>query len=224
MPSQLRPSSSRIGRARERILRRLLEPPASSAWTAYSIARAAHCSHQYAHDYLLRLQAAGILRGTRATNYRMLFAYWLAIAEKSRAVDFFIGRPDGFFSPKTARQFALTTYAGEALRYGYLNIARVDLYILERDEEFWRTRAMDRGAVRGAGNLRLLISDPDVVRTAKLEEKAVQFLDAPTALPTVGDPQLVLDLYREGGPAAEAAERIVDRRGWKERTRTTKRK
>lgn len=224
LPSQLRPSSSRIGRARERIIRRLLEPPASGRWTAYSLSKAARCSDTYAHNYLLRLQEEGLLHGARVANYSRLFEYWLAIAERPRKVDFFVGDPQGFFRPATARMYALTTYAGEALRHGYLNVARYDLYILERDEEFWRTRAEGRGGVRGAGNLRFLVGDPDVGRTARPEARAERLFDAPRALPVVGDPQLVLDLYREGGAAVEAADRIVEKRGWTTRTRTRKRK
>ena len=171
-----------------------------------------------------QLRQVGILRGTRVANYERFFEFWALIAEKPRAVDFFIGKPEGFFRPQTARSFAITTYGAEAMRYGYLNVARLDLYILAKDEEFWRTRAEDRGAVRGNGNLRLLVGDPDLIRTSKLEDRAVPFLDAPSALPAVGDPQLVLDLYREGGPAVEAAGRIVEKRGWMKRTQTTKRK
>ena len=209
---------------RERILRRLLEPPENGSWTAYSLAKAARCTRTYAHDYLLRLQEEGIVRKTRVTNYALLFEYWLAIAERPRAVDFFVSNPPGFFHPSTARLFALTTYAGEALRHGYLSVPRYDIYILERDEQSWRQRAEVMGAVRGAGNIRLLIGDPDVPRTARLEQRAQRLMDAPGALPVVPDSQLVLDLYREGGPAVEAADRIVQMRGWTQRTRTRKRK
>ena len=77
--------------------------------------------------------------------------------------------------------------------------------------------------MRGPGNVRLLVGDPWIAGNAFEDGTPVEPAVGRDPLKWVCDPRLVVDLFVEGSVGVEAAELIMKRRGWGERTRTQRR-
>lgn len=198
------------GLQRERLLRSLLERQGET-FTPYGLALDAAVTPQYAYKWVRELEARGLLEGTRVRDYDGLWSYWRLHHATAVRRDYRMRDPEAFLrnthTPpgKDAAPYALTTYVGEMLTYHYLAPARWDVYIDPAQLRSWDVRLREDGdALVGPGNVRLLLHDARVTD----EGRDVG------GLRVVPDALLVLDLLNEGGPCAEAAERIKARRGW----------
>jgi hypothetical protein len=186
------------GNLRERIIRTLLVEP-NGTLTKYKLAKKAEASFPWTHELLNKLQAQKLTEGTQVTNYAGLINYWLQIKSKPEKKDYMHKTPLDLIK-KTNLTYALTTYQAENLVQHYLFPSRIDLYIQKEDVDKWHQEVTAEGLV-GKGNLRLLIADEHVFyRAFKRQEVTV-----------VSIPQLIVDLFEEGGVCTEAAEKLIDK-------------
>jgi len=186
------------GTLRERIIRTLLIEP-NGTLTKYKLAKMADASFPWTHEFLNKLQAQQLVKGTQVTNYAGLINYWLQIKTKPEKRDYMHKNPINLIQ-KTNLAYALTTYQAENLVQHYLFPSRIDLYIKKEDAEKWHQEITAEGLV-GKGNLRLLISDEHVFYGAFKRQE----------LMVVSIPQLIVDLLQEGGVCTEAAEKLIQK-------------
>ena len=101
---------------------------------------------------------------------------------------------------RTGLQYALTTYQAESIVQRYLFPSRIDLYIRKKDAERWHELIAREGLV-GKGNVRLLLADEHVFYGSFERD----------GLKVVSLPQLIVDLFEEGGVCVEAAEKLLEK-------------
>ena len=99
---------------------------------------------------------------------------------------------------KVKLPYVLTTYQAENLMQYHLFPTRIDLYIKQEDRQKWHALLMKEG-LYGKGNVRIMVAD-DHIGYGRRKIKG---------LFVVALPQLIIDLFAEGGPAAEAAEMLL---------------
>ncbi len=186
------------GALREHIIRTLLVEP-SGTLTKYKLAKMAEASFPWTHEFLNKLQAQKLVKGTEVTDYAGLINYWLQIKTKSEKRDYMHKNPLDLIQTSKL-PYALTTYQAENLVQHYLFPSRIDLYIKKEDIDKWHKELTDEGLV-GKGNLRLLIADEHVFYGAFKRQN----------LTVVSIPQLIVDLLQEGGVCTEAAEKLISK-------------
>jgi hypothetical protein len=186
------------GTLRERIIRVLLVKPDGSL-TKYSLAKKAQCSFPWTHEFLRKLETQTLVEGTKVTNYRGLIQYWLQIRTKAEKKEYMHKDPLSLLS-NAKLPYALTTYQAENLVQRYLFPSRTDLYIERKDTEEWHKLLTAEGLV-GKGNVRLLIADSHVFYGSFERQN----------LTVVCIPQLIVDLFEEGGICTEAAEKLLQK-------------
>ncbi len=186
------------GILRERIIRTLLVEP-NGTLTKYKLAKTAKASFPWTHEFLNKLQALKLVKGTQVTNYAELINYWLPIKTKPEKKDYMHKNPISLIQEANL-PYALTTYQAENLVQHYLFPSRTDLYIKKEDTDKWHEELTVEGLV-GKGNLRLLIADEHVFYKAFKRQN----------LTVVSIPQLILDLLQEGGVCTDAAEKLINK-------------
>jgi len=180
------------GTLRERIIRTLLVEP-NGTLTKYKLAKTAQSSFSWTHEFLNKLQAQKLVKGTQVTTYAGLINYWLQIKINPEKRDYMHKNPLNLIQKTN-----LTTYQAENLVQHYLFPSRIDLYIKKEDADKWHEELTAEGLV-GKGNLRLLIADEHVFYGAFIRQD----------LMVVSIPQLIVDLLQEGGVCTEAAEKLI---------------
>ncbi|MFQ5759219.1 MAG: hypothetical protein ACE5IF_06035 [Candidatus Bathyarchaeia archaeon] len=188
----------RRGRVRERIIRILLNEP-DGTLTMYKVAKKAKCSFSWVHEFLGKLEAMGLVDRTKVRDYAGLIEYWREVKTKPDRKEYMHRNPLGLLE-RTKLQYALTTYQAENIVQHYLFPSRIDLYIRKKDEEHWHELIAGEGLV-GKGNLRLLLAD-DHIFYGSFER---------AGLKVVSLPQLIVDLFDEGGVCVEAAEKLLEK-------------
>jgi DNA-binding Lrp family transcriptional regulator len=188
----------RRGRVRERIIRILLNEP-DGALTMYKVAKKAKCSFPWVHEFLGKLEVMGLVDRTKVRDYAGLIEYWREVKTKPDRKEYMHRNPLGLLE-RTKLQYALTTYQAENIVQHYLFPSRIDLYVRRKDEEHWHELIAGEGLV-GKGNLRLLLAD-DHIFYGSFER---------AGLKVVSLPQLIVDLFDEGGVCVEAAEKLLER-------------
>jgi len=186
------------GTLRERILRVLLVEPDGSL-TKYAIAKKADCSFPWTHEFLRKLEKQSLINGTKVTNYPALIECWLKVKTKAEKKEYMHKDPISLIN-KAKLPYALTTYQAENLVQRYLFPSRTDLYIERKDAEKWHMLLTAEGLV-GKGNVRLLIADDHVFYGSFKRQ----------SLNVVCIPQLIVDLFEEGGVCTEAAEKLLQK-------------
>jgi hypothetical protein len=186
------------GTLRERILRVLLVEPDGSL-TKYSIAKKAESSFPWAHEFLRKLENQSLINGTKVTNYPALIEYWLKVKTKAEKKEYMHKDPISLIN-KAKLPYALTTYQAENLVQHYLFPSRTDFYIERTDAEKWHMLLTAEGLV-GKGNVRLLIADGHVFYGSFKRQN----------LNVVCIPQLIVDMFEEGGACVEAAEKLLQK-------------
>ena len=184
------------GTLRERIIRTLLVETDGSL-TKYMLAKKAESSFPWAHEFLNKLEALKLVKGTEVTDYAGLINFWLQVKTKPERRDYMHRDPINLIQ-KTKLPYALTTYQAENLIQQYLFPSRIDLYIKAEDFEQWHNQLTAEGLV-GKGNVRLLITDPHIFYGSFKRQE----------LTVVSIPQIIVDLLEEGGVCTEAAEKLV---------------
>jgi len=184
------------GTLRERVIRVLLTDPDGSL-TKYKIAKKAECSFSWVHEFLSKLEMLRLVSGAKVTDYNGLLKYWLQVRTKPDKKDYMHKDPLSLIR-RVRLPYALTTYQAENLVQRYLFPSRTDLYVEAEDVEEWQKLISSEGLV-GKGNLRLLIADSHVFYGSFKRQD----------LTVVCIPQLILDLFEEGGVCTEAAEKLL---------------
>ncbi len=186
------------GRIRERVIRILLNEPTGTL-TMYRISKEAKCSFPWVHELLRKLEGKGLVNRTKVKEYRGLVKYWLEVKTKAEKKEYMHKDPLSLLK-QTKLQYALTTYQAETLVQHYLFPSRIDLYIKSEDTEQWHQLTTAEGLV-GKGNMRLLITDDHVFYGSFKKNQ----------LNVVSLPQLIVDLFEEGGVCADAAEKLLEK-------------
>jgi hypothetical protein len=184
------------GILRERIIRVLLVEPDGSL-TKYKLAKKAECSFPWTHEFLNKLEALKLVRGTTVTDYAGLINYLLQLKTKPEKKEYMHKDPLKLLQ-KMKLPYALTTYQAENLVQHYLFPSRTDFYIKAEDATEWHEQLTAEGLV-GKGNVRLLITDAHVFYGSLKRQ----------GLTVVNIPQLIVDLLEEGGVCTEAAEKLL---------------
>jgi len=191
-------ANAKRGIMRERVIRVLLTEP-DRPLTKYQLAKKAECSFPWTHELLGKLEALELVKGTKVTNYTDLLKYWLKVKVKPEKKEYMHRDPISLFK-KVRMPYALTTYQAENLVQKYLFPSRTDLYIKGENIEKWHQLITAEGLV-GRGNLRLLMADAHVFYGSFQRQ----------GLTIVCIPQLIVDLFEEGGVCTEAAEKLIEK-------------
>ena len=186
------------GRIRERVIRILLNEPTGKL-TMYRISKEAKCSFPWVHEFLRKLEAKGLINKTKVKDYTGLVKYWLEVKTKADKKEYMHRDPLNLLK-QTSLQYALTIHQAENIVQHYLFPSRIDLYIRVEDAEKWHELITADGLV-GKGNLRLLIADEHVFYGSFKQGK----------LNVVSLPQLIVDLFEEGGVCVTAAEKLLEK-------------
>jgi hypothetical protein len=186
------------GWVRERIIRILLNEP-DGTLTKYRVAKKANCSFSWAHEFLGKLETKELVHKTKVINYAKLVRYWLQVKRKPEKKGYLHKNPLRVIR-RSGLQYALTTYQAENLVQNYLFPSRTDLYIIDEDAKRWHELIMTEG-LRGDGNVNLLITDRQVLYGTFQKD----------GLNIVSLPQLIIDLFDEGGICMEAAEKLLEK-------------
>ena len=165
----------------------------------YRISKEAKCSFPWVHEFLRKLEAKGLVNKTKVKDYAGLIKYWLEVKTKADRKDYMHRDPLSLLK-QTNLQYALTTYQAENIVQNYLFPSRIDLYINAEEAEQWHELITKEGLV-GKGNLRLLITD-DHVFYHSFEQGGLNIVSLP---------ELIVDLFEEGGVCTEAAEKLLEK-------------
>ena len=184
------------GKKIERILRVLLNEPDGNI-SKYRISKNAQTSYSWVHEYLSKLEKLDYIKDMKVNNFPALFEIWKNQRNNIQKKNFVINDPMALLS-EVDLDYALTTYQGENLVQGYLFPSRFDIYIRRKDIENWNEHLLENGLM-GLGNFRILIDEDHVFYKSKTVNEFT----------VVSTPQLIVDLYKEGGVCGEAADNIV---------------
>lgn len=185
------------GYKKERILRVLLTHP-DGALTKYRIAKEVDASGPWVREYTGRLEEDGLIENTTVLQPRKLYEEWQDIRVSPNQVSVSLQEPMNLLQ-ETDLDYALTTYQAENFLQGFLFPSTTDFYIRPAQTEEWTQIIEDEGLL-GGGNTRVRVTDDYVFyQTARRDGHTV-----------VSTPQLIVDLLVEGGPCAEAAEKLID--------------
>lgn len=180
---------------KERIIRVLLNHP-SGDLTKYRVAKLAGASEPWTRQYTTTLEDRGLIEGTEVLAADGLYEVWADQRIEPNQVAVSLQQPMDLLA-ETDLQYALTTYQAENLHQGFLFASTTDVYVSPEEIEDWLEIVEDKGLL-GGGNTRIRVLDDHVFYNQ-------QQIDG---FATVSIPQLILDLYAEGGPCEQAAEKL----------------
>lgn len=186
------------GLKQERILRVLLTE--LKPLSKNELSKRACCTRQWVILFLRELEKKKLVKGTKIIDRVGLIKYWYSLHKKPKKYrEYMVKEPLRLFQ-KSKLNYALTTYQAENLIQHHLFPSRIDVYIKEEDMPTWHALLMKNG-LYGKGNVRMVIAEDHV---AYGKRKL-------SGLFIVSLPQLIIDLFTEGGPAAEAAEMLLSK-------------
>ena len=186
------------GFKRERILRVLFNE--SKPLSKNELSRRANCTRQWVILFLRGLGKKKLVKGTKVTDKIKLLKYWLSIHKKPRKYREYMIREPLKLLRKINLDYAITTYQAENVLQRHLFPSRIDIYIRERDLQQWH-KTITKEGLYGKGNFRVIITDEHVMYGKRKINN----------LHIVSLPQLIIDLFKEGGPCEEAAEMLLRR-------------
>jgi len=181
---------------KSRVARILLNNPEGSL-TKYRISKLTKSGYPWIHKLLKRLEDAKIIYGTEVKNFGRLFEWWRKYQIRPDYREYLVKEPLQLLA-NTNLIYALTTYRAENKIQNYLFPSRTDIYINKKDKLKWHKLIIKNGLV-GKGNFRVIISDEQVFYNS-FERDGLHF---------VSIPQIILDLYNEGGVCIEAADMLL---------------
>lgn len=191
----------------KRIIALLLDAEYALA-SKYELAKKAGCSPSWALKFMKTLEKKSLVKGLKVVDAKGLFQIFHGMKPKkmvSRSYSIYsMGAMDklmGLFR-KSGREYAFTTYVAENILQKYLFSHRVEAYIKKEDLDAWHKEFAELGSY-GGGNVRIIASENDELFNKKAAGK-----NGPQI---VNMPQLISDLYTEGGPAGEAADMLLER-------------
>ena len=175
----------------------------------YELAKMAGCTPSWAIMSCKKLEKQGLMKGLKVVNAKKLFDLFHAIKPKKRGFKAYSVYGNGFEKiiesfKELGREFAFTTYFAENLVQKYLFLHRTDMYINNEDQDKWHEELTEIGTY-GGGNIRIIVSTHDELFNKKqIKYQGKDFW-------VVNLPQLISDLYTEGGPAGEAADMLLEK-------------
>lgn len=184
------------GQKQEQILRVLLTEP--KPLSKNELSKRAGCTRQWIILFLRELEKDYLVKKTKILNRKKLLKYWLELHQKPKKYREYMVKDPLKFLKNTKLAYVLTTYQAENLIQHYLFPTRTDFYIKEEDLPKWHN-LMTKNGLYGKGNVRIIVADEHIMYGKRKIQK----------LNLVSLPQLILDLFTEGGPAAEAAEMLL---------------
>jgi hypothetical protein len=185
------------GYKKERLHRVILNHP-DGTLSRYKIMQRAKVSKGWAYDYFDQLESKGFIRESTVTDPEGLYHHWLETRIEPNAVRVSFQQPLTQIR-EADLNYAITTYEAEQVHQGFLFSSSTDLYVREEDIPTWLDIIEEKGLI-GGGNTEFRATDEHVFYNA-------QTIDDVT---TVSIPQLIVDLLDEDGPAAEAANRLIE--------------
>jgi len=186
------------GFKKERLHRVLLNHP-DGELSRYEISQRANVSKGWAYEYFGQLESAGFICDAAVQDLDGLYHHWLDTRIEPNTVRVSFQEPLAQIR-EASLDYALTTYEAEQVHQRFLFSSSTDLYVRDGDILTWLTIIEENGLI-GGGNTEFRATDEHVFYNA-------QTVDDVT---TVSCPQLIVDLLDEGGPAAEAATRLIGR-------------
>src|SRR3989338_855625 len=184
------------GLKRERILRVLLTE--TKGLSKNELSKKAQCTRQWVILFLRELEKKKLVKETKVLNPAGLIKYWLTFYKKPQKYREYMLKEPLKFLKKVKLDYVLTTYQAENLLQHYLFPTRADIYIKEENIQKWHSLLTKEG-LYGRGNVRIIIAEDHIMYgKRKLNGLFVASL-----------PQLIIDLFTEGGPAIEAAEMLL---------------
>lgn len=160
----------------------------------------AGCTRQWVILFLRELEKRKLVKGTSPLDRAKLLVYWAGLAKKPDRFKSYMVKEPMELLKRVKMDYALTTYMGENLVQHFLFPSRIDLYIREKDLDRWHTLLTGSG-LYGKGNVRIILADEHVMYGATKID----------GITVVSEPQLIIDLMKEGGPCQEAAEMLLKR-------------
>lgn len=195
------------GTKMKRMLTLLLDPEYRLA-SKYRLAKDAGSTPTWAINVVKKLEKKGIVKNLKVVNPRGLFGLFHKLRPKksvSRSYSIYsLDSADkliGLFK-KSGKEYAFTTYIAENILQKHLFSHRIEAYIRKEDLEDWHKQLTAIGTY-GGGNVRIIVSSNDELFNKKAAGK-----NGPQI---VNMPQLISDLYNEGGPAGEAADMLLEK-------------
>ncbi len=184
------------GHKQDRILRVLLAE--NKVLSKNELSKKAECSRQWVILFLRKLEEKKLAKGSKSIDKIKLLKYWLSIYKKPKKYrEYLIQNPLKSLK-KISLDYAVTTYYAENAVQKYIFPSRLDIYIKEEDLQKWHKLLTEEG-LYGKGNVRIIITDPHIMYNKRRIN----------SLSIVSLPQLIMDLYKEGGPCEEAAEMLL---------------
>lgn len=182
---------------KERIIRTLLNH-SGDGLTKYRVAQLSGASEPWTRQYTEQLEEQGLVHGTSVVAPRELYQVWLEHRIAPNQLEISLQQPLDLLA-ETDLQYAVTTYHAENLHQGFLFPSTTDFYVAPEEIDAWLGVVEEKGLL-GGGNTRIRVLDDHVFYNQQTIE----------GFSTVSLPQLILDLLAEGGPCADAAEKLID--------------
>ncbi len=190
-----------------RIIALLLDSGYAPA-SKYELAKKAGCTPSWALMLTKKLEKQGLIKGLKVTNAKELFGLFHKLNQKKKA-----SRSYAIYSLENAdklielfkeggKEYAFTTYLAENILQKYLFSHKTEAYIQKEDMDEWHKKLTSLGTY-GGGNVRIIASENDETFNKKQAGGKGPWI--------VSLPQLISDLYNEGGPAKEAGDMLLEK-------------
>lgn len=186
------------GKKWERIIRILLSE--KNPLSKNELSKKAGCTRQWVILFLRQLEKKGFVHGTEVKDAKGLINYWLNIHKKPKKYKEYMIKEPLKLLKKSRLNYAITTYQAENIVQHHLFPSRIDIYVKESDLQNWHEILVKNG-LYGKGNVRIIIEEEHVMYNKRKLN----------GLFIVSLPQLIIDLFSEGGPCEEAAEMLMMR-------------
>jgi DNA-binding Lrp family transcriptional regulator len=185
-----------LGDKQERIIRVLLHE--KEPLSKNELSKRANCTRPWVIQFLKKLEKLGLVKVTKVVSKKKLIVYWQSIHKNPKKIRCYFVKDPLKLLRETRLDYVLTTYQAENIVQHHLFPSRFDIYIKETDLQKWHDLMIKNG-LYGKGNVRLIIADEHVGYGKRKIDK----------ISIVSTAQLIIDLFSEGGPCAEAAEMLL---------------
>ena len=198
MKSDMFAKSERKSAIKSRLARVLLNHPEGHL-SKYRIAQLSKNKYPWTHHILKTLEKQEIIQGTKVLKFDILLRLWMKWEPPYKKMSYLIKNPLEILQ-KTKLEYALTTYYAENLIQDYLFPSRIDFHIKSDEKIKWHNLLSKNGLI-GGGNTRIIISN----------EHAFYNSFERNDLNVTSIPQIIFDLYNEGGVCIESAKMLMRR-------------
>ncbi len=183
----------------------------------YELAKKANCTPSWVLMLTKTLEKKGLLKGLKVIKVKELFELFNKTKPKKQETRAYTTYSIGGINElikllnKSKHEYALTTYTAENLVQKHLFNHRTDIYIKKEDLEEWHKEFTKIGTY-GGGNVKLIVATHDELFNKKqINQKGSQITKKENTPWIVNTPQLISDLYTEGGPAKEAGDMLLEK-------------